>query len=471
MCRAATIRRGEPFSRGLGRAPARLLHVLPEDVPARVPGLDGERPRDVHPAGQDGPAQPAAARAAARGPPSRPIRCGRAPAAATARCTAITATSPASCCSPVAPPPSSTACRIPRSPATASASARASSGCRAQLATDVPRPARDRGRHRLLARLRRDRQGRRRHRRRARAVRARRPRDVEDRRGAAGVRRLSAARRRPPRSVPLARRPRRRVAARLPQGRDQLLGVPLRDARAVRGRGRQRCAPRSSRSPTCSRPPRSNLACSLNRKTVYYHDPCYHARYNDVVEQPRRALAQLAEVRELRWNKTDTECCGGGGLLPKTMPAIADQMAKRRLAEVQATGGGMVVTSCATCTFMLKRNAPPSVEVANLATAMAQLSETPFTAPPSSPARRRRLAARGRSRDRRRSTRKHAGSRTHRVRTSAPRAGSASRSNLRSANDSTICLHGVGDARELDDRPRRRARAASPPRARSSRAR
>jgi Fe-S oxidoreductase len=63
------------------------------------------------------------------------------------------------------------------------------------------------------------------------------------------------------------------------------------------------------------------------------------------------------------------------------MPQIADQMAKRRLAEVQATGGGMVVTSCATCTFMLKRNAPPSVEVANLATAMAQLSETPFTVP------------------------------------------------------------------------------------------
>jgi hypothetical protein len=30
---------------------------------------------------------------------------------------------------------------------------------------------------------------------------------------------------------------------------------------------------------------------------------------------------------------------------------------------------------------MLKRNAPPSVEVTNLATAMAQLSGTPFTAP------------------------------------------------------------------------------------------
>ncbi|HSS02892.1 MAG TPA: (Fe-S)-binding protein [Kofleriaceae bacterium] len=128
-------------------------------------------------------------------------------------------------------------------------------------------------------------------------------------------------------------------------------------------------------------PAAANLACPLTRRSVYYHDPCYHARYNGVIEQPRRALSQLAELRELGWNKTDTECCGGGGLLPKTNPLIADQMSKRRLAEVHATGGGMVVTSCATCAFMLQRNAPPSVEVANLATAMAQLSGTPFTPP------------------------------------------------------------------------------------------
>ncbi|MBA3540696.1 MAG: (Fe-S)-binding protein [Deltaproteobacteria bacterium] len=128
-------------------------------------------------------------------------------------------------------------------------------------------------------------------------------------------------------------------------------------------------------------PAAQNLACPVSRRSVYYHDPCHHARYNNVVEQPRRALSQLAELREFSWNRSDAECCGGGGLLPKTMPIVADQMAKRRLAEVQAAGGGLVVTSCATCTFMLKRNAPPSVEVANLATAMAQLSETEFTAP------------------------------------------------------------------------------------------
>ncbi|MGC4117898.1 MAG: hypothetical protein QM765_25795, partial [Myxococcales bacterium] len=38
------------------------------------------------------------------------------------------------------------------------------------------------------------------------------------------------------------------------------------------------------------------------------------ARYNGI-DQPRRALSQLVEVRELSWSKRDTECCGGGGLL------------------------------------------------------------------------------------------------------------------------------------------------------------
>lgn len=117
------------------------------------------------------------------------------------------------------------------------------------------------------------------------------------------------------------------------------------------------------------------------RRSVYYHDPCYLARYAGVTEPPRAVLSRLAEVRELTWSGTDTECCGGGGLLPKTMPATADAMARRRLAEVAAAGGGLVVTSCGTCAFMLKRNAPASVEVADLPTAIARLTDTPVTAP------------------------------------------------------------------------------------------
>jgi Fe-S oxidoreductase len=130
---------------------------------------------------------------------------------------------------------------------------------------------------------------------------------------------------------------------------------------------------------------RAHLPRPSSRRTVYYHDPCYHARYSGVIEPPRALLGQVAELRELAWNRADTECCGGGGMLAKTMPAAADAMARRRLGEVQAKGGGLVVTSCGTCTFMLKRNAPAAVEVADLPTAVAQLTETPYDPPSTVP--------------------------------------------------------------------------------------
>lgn len=110
----------------------------------------------------------------------------------------------------------------------------------------------------------------------------------------------------------------------------------------------------------------SRLPAPASKKTVYYHDPCYLARYVDVVEAPRRVLSQVADVREFAWSHRDTECCGGAGMLPKTMPQIADAMARRRLGEIAARGGGTVVTSCGTCAFMLKQNAPTGVEVRDL---------------------------------------------------------------------------------------------------------
>jgi Fe-S oxidoreductase len=107
------------------------------------------------------------------------------------------------------------------------------------------------------------------------------------------------------------------------------------------------------------------------RRSVYYHDPCYLARYSGVVEEPRRVLARVADVIELSGARADTECCGGAGLLPKTMPEVADQMARRRLRDVSSRGGGTVVTSCATCAFMLRRNAPSGVTVLDLPAAIA----------------------------------------------------------------------------------------------------
>jgi Fe-S oxidoreductase len=102
------------------------------------------------------------------------------------------------------------------------------------------------------------------------------------------------------------------------------------------------------------------------RKPVYYHDPCYLTRYCGVHAAPRRVIQRVAELVEFNWSQTDTDCCGGGGLVPKTMPDVADAMARRRLRPVANRGGGIVVTACATCSFMLKRNAPSGVAVYDL---------------------------------------------------------------------------------------------------------
>ncbi len=102
---------------------------------------------------------------------------------------------------------------------------------------------------------------------------------------------------------------------------------------------------------------------------VYYHDPCYLARYLSLMEAPRKLLGRVAEVKEFGWSHRDTECCGGGGLLPKTMPTIADEMAKRRLRDLTPADPSAcvtVATSCGTCKHMLARNAPPGVVVRDL---------------------------------------------------------------------------------------------------------
>ena len=116
-------------------------------------------------------------------------------------------------------------------------------------------------------------------------------------------------------------------------------------------------------------------------KPIYYHDPCYLARYSGVVEPPRKILAKVSEIHEFSWSGADADCCGGAGLLPKTMPKIANRMAKDRLQDLSYRGGGTVVTSCGTCAFMLKSNAPDNIEVKDLATAISDALSDPSDLP------------------------------------------------------------------------------------------
>jgi Fe-S oxidoreductase len=50
-------------------------------------------------------------------------------------------------------------------------------------------------------------------------------------------------------------------------------------------------------------------------KRVVYHDSCYNARFNDVVEQPRNLIEKVngANAVEMDLNKKGAMCCGAGG--------------------------------------------------------------------------------------------------------------------------------------------------------------
>jgi fumarate reductase (CoM/CoB) subunit B len=123
------------------------------------------------------------------------------------------------------------------------------------------------------------------------------------------------------------------------------------------------------------------LPRNTEKRPVYYHDPCHLARYSGIIEEPRMVLSRIAELRDFDWSHSDTECCGGAGLLPKTDPDTADSMARRRLREVANRGGGTVVTACATCTYMLKSNASSKVRVVDLATYVVEACRKPESSP------------------------------------------------------------------------------------------
>jgi Fe-S oxidoreductase len=93
------------------------------------------------------------------------------------------------------------------------------------------------------------------------------------------------------------------------------------------------------------------------RGAAFYHDPCYLGRHLGVYDAPRKLLARAgSEVRELSRARAESECTGGGGVLPLTRPETADAMAAWRLTEVKEAGASEVVTACPTCKHRLSRD-------------------------------------------------------------------------------------------------------------------
>ena len=82
-----------------------------------------------------------------------------------------------------------------------------------------------------------------------------------------------------------------------------------------------------------------------------YHDPCDLGRNSGIYEAPRRLLRAIpgVELREMEDNRELALCCGGGGDLEMADAALSAAMARRRLAQAQATGAEAIVSACQQC--------------------------------------------------------------------------------------------------------------------------
>jgi Fe-S oxidoreductase len=84
-------------------------------------------------------------------------------------------------------------------------------------------------------------------------------------------------------------------------------------------------------------------------RRVTYHDPCYLARYNDVMRAPREVLAAVgAELVEMPRNGANTFCCGaGGGRIWMDDSGLRERPSEARMREAAALDGvGDFVTAC-----------------------------------------------------------------------------------------------------------------------------
>jgi Fe-S oxidoreductase len=85
--------------------------------------------------------------------------------------------------------------------------------------------------------------------------------------------------------------------------------------------------------------------------TLTYHDPCQIARNGGVMEEPREVIAALTDrFVELRPNREDNWCCGGGGgLVALGEKDFRMKSARVKADQLRASGAQVVCTACENC--------------------------------------------------------------------------------------------------------------------------
>jgi Fe-S oxidoreductase len=113
-------------------------------------------------------------------------------------------------------------------------------------------------------------------------------------------------------------------------------------------------------------------------RKITYHDSCYLARHNDVIDEPRELVAASGRAMEMPRSRQRTFCCGAGGARMFMEEKRGRPINEERVREAAGTGADTLAVACPFCTVMLDdgvRETGAKLQVIDLATLLSEAVE------------------------------------------------------------------------------------------------
>jgi Fe-S oxidoreductase len=87
-----------------------------------------------------------------------------------------------------------------------------------------------------------------------------------------------------------------------------------------------------------------------------YHDPCRLGRDCGIYDIPRKLIESIEKVDliEMDRSREMAQCCGAGGGMKLSNPALALDVGRVRLGEAKKTGSSILVSACPWCEWNFK---------------------------------------------------------------------------------------------------------------------
>ncbi len=111
--------------------------------------------------------------------------------------------------------------------------------------------------------------------------------------------------------------------------------------------------------------------------TATFHDSCYLGRYNNVYDEPRRALQAVPglELAELPRSRERGFCCGGGGACMWMEHEPGKRVNEVRVAEIKALSPALAAAACPFCVIMLEEAGQGTLLIKDIAEVVADALE------------------------------------------------------------------------------------------------